>query len=254
MWGCRGCGRCALAWDVHSKAGQGRCCHQREPAPCCPTHCCPREGDWLWEGVGEGSILVHPECTLSLTSLLSAHGPQQNPELYRWQPAPTQDWPPQLQALPERDRQEGEAAQEVAGRWVKPEGCGERGGSRTFLLPVSIAGCPVDPSTKGWGELLGCRDPWELLCGQLGHGGTMKPAPSCPQACETAVFWGDTAGGLAIGRKSQWKDGGQRLGDIQGLVWSRSSQPTPGSRLCPAEGSQSSLLGGFGCVTQAVLL
>lgn len=61
------------------------------------------------------------------------------------------------------------------------------------------------------------------------------------------MFWGDTAGGLAIGRKSQWKDGGQHVGrDSQGLVWSRSPQPMPGSRPHPAEASQSSLLGDLG--------
>lgn len=79
-------------------------------------------------------------------------------------------------------------------------------GHGTSLPSVSIAGCPADPSIRGWGELSGCRDPWEPLCSQQGHGDTMKPAPpsqdtSLGLACETAVFWGDTVRGLAIGRK-----------------------------------------------------
>lgn len=78
-----------------------------------------REGVWLQEGVGRGAV---PLLSLPYNSRLSACHPQQDSELYRWQPAPTQNRPPQLQALPERDRQEGEAAEEVAGRWVKPEG------------------------------------------------------------------------------------------------------------------------------------
>lgn len=72
-----------------------------------------REGVWLQEGVGVGAV---PLLSLSCNSHCSACHPQQDSELYRWQPAPTQNWPPQLQALPERDCQEGEAAEEVAGR------------------------------------------------------------------------------------------------------------------------------------------
>ena len=65
--------------------------------------------------------------------------------------------------------------------------------------------------------------------------------------CETAMLGGDTAGGLAISRKSQWKDGGQHVGrDSRGPVWCRSPLPMPGRRPRPAEASQSSLLGDFG--------
>lgn len=89
----------------------------------------PGEGVWLQEGVRGGAV---PLLSSPCNSHLSACHPQQDSELYRWQPAPTQNRPPQLQALPERDCQEGEAAEEVVGRWVKPEGC--RGMGPYYLL------------------------------------------------------------------------------------------------------------------------
>lgn len=106
-----------VPWQGHSsKTGQGRSCLPE--AASSRVSSALGEGVWLQEDVGVRAVLLLSlPCNLPLCL-----PPQQDSELYWWQPAPTQNRPPQLQALPERNRQEGEAAEEVAGRWVKPEG------------------------------------------------------------------------------------------------------------------------------------
>lgn len=202
-----------------------------------------REGACIQEGVRGGAV---PLVSLPCHSHLSACHPQQDSELYRWQPTPTQNWPPQLQALPERDRQEGEAAEEVAGRWVEPEGC------RAWDLTTSCIHrwLPCRSQYKTMGRALWGRDPLEPLCSQQGE--SESQFLILPRAfslsCEMAVFWGYTKswntellGVWALPGKSQWNDGGQHVGkDSQGLAWSHSPQPMPGSRPHPVEASQSS--------------
>lgn len=149
----------------------------------------PREGVWLQKGVGGGAV---PLLSLPCNSRHSACHPQQDSELYRWQPAPTQNWPPQLQALPERDRQEGEAAEEVAGRWVKLDGC--RGMGPPYLLYPQLAALEI-PVQNG-GRALWGREPLEPLCSQQGCGESQSHFLTLPRAfslsSEMAVFWGYT--------------------------------------------------------------
>ena len=108
------------------------------------------------------------------------------------------------------------------GRWVKPEG---RGGQRgASLSPIAIAGCAVDPSAGGWGELLGCRDRWGPRCGPRGPGDAVEPAPGSPQDISLGLCFGVT----------QWGGGWPLAGKVSGKTrvgtWAASVVPQPPAR------------------------
>lgn len=176
--------------------------------PCC----LPGEGIWPWRVCGKepGGDPNPPLRVFCPSPLLSAPGPQQDPELYRWQPASAQNRAPQLQALPERDRQEGEAAQEAAGRWVKPRGCrgGQGTGPRCLLRGAQC---------EGVGRAVGAQGP---------PGAPLRPGLGHGDAVEW-MFLGVTRQKLATGRKICRRTQGSHHG--QGPMWSHSPHPVPGS-------------------------